>query len=493
MTDPCAPDPAHSPPVVGRSAPAGTEHLAELIRQTIDPLQLMQRVADQLVAMIDAADGVLVGLQIDPDAVRFVCGAGRQRKFVGESMALRDSLSGQAMRDSVTLIADDTETDTRVNRTATRTFGVRSSVHIPLGRGNGSVGVLNVCSSSPCAFDAHDVALLGGLAEFISTAIGAASDLMMITDRLCGLRRPEAGTLSDLAAPARDGQDAERTGQFVAHVLDPAGAERVERHERIERRLLERDYEIVFQPIFDLRDGEVFALEALARFDCDPYRPPDVWLAEAHRVGLGVELEVALLRSAVEQLERLPAGAVLTLNAGPEALCSPTLLAALAAADPGRLVIELTEHVAVEDYPALNEALSELRASGVRLAIDDAGSGFASLMHILRLAPEFIKLDRQLISSIDVDPVRRSLASSLMRFAEETGATMIAEGVETASELDVLEGLGIRHAQGYYLGRPAPIGQIDLSVRGGRAAARRARPTSSSGSERSPRPASLGV
>ena len=101
----------------------------------------------------------------------------------------------------------------------------------------------------------------------------------------------------------------------------------------------------------------------------------------------------------------------------------------------------------------------------MRLAIDDAGAGFASLMHILKLAPDFIKLDRELINGIDIDPVRRALAGSLMRFAEDTGATLIAEGVETATELLALSDLGIRHAQGFYLARPMGI----------EAAARRAR------------------
>ena len=114
----------------------------------------------------------------------------------------------------------------------------------------------------------------------------------------------------------------------------------------------------------------------------------------------------------------------MTVNAGPDALASRARRAARGR--PGvRIVVELTEHAAVEDYPVLAAALGGLRAGGVRLAIDDAGAGFASLMHILRLAPDFIKLDRQLIWGLDLDPVRRSLAASLMRFAEESGASIV--------------------------------------------------------------------
>ena len=96
----------------------------------------------------------------------------------------------------------------------------------------------------------------------------------------------------------------------------------------------------------------------------------------------------------------------------------------------------------------------------MRLAIDDAGAGFASLMHILKLAPDFIKLDRELVSGIDFDPVRRSLADSLMRFAEDTGAKLIAEGVETETEVAALRELGISRAQGFYLARPAPVAEL---------------------------------
>ena len=229
--------------------------------------------------------------------------------------------------------------------------------------------------------------------------------------------------------------EAERANKFVASVLDPRGLERVAACERIKDVLAERRFTLAYQPIFDLRDGAVFAVEALARFAGEPYRGPDVWLAEAHDAGLGVGVELALLRAAIEQLAELPPDVVLTVNAGPDALAGADIGALFAGAEESRIVVELTEHAAVEDYPRLASALDGLRSAGVRLAIDDAGAGFASLMHILRLAPDFIKLDRQLISGLDVDPAKRSLAASLMRFGEESGATIVAEGVETAAEL----------------------------------------------------------
>jgi EAL domain-containing protein (putative c-di-GMP-specific phosphodiesterase class I) len=436
------------------------QDLDELIRHTIDPLQLMQRVGDQLVTMVDVADGAIVGLQIDSSRLRFVSGSGFLAPQVGRSLPMRGSLCGETIRSGTTQVTDNTEDDARVHRRTTRAWGVGSAVCVPLGRGEKSIGMLAVCSERPHAFGSADLGLLSGLAEFISTAIGAATDLMEITARLCS-RQP---------AP---GEEADRTNKFVASVLDPSGLELLAARERVERVLAERCYAIALQPIFDLRDGSIFAVEALARFADEPYRAPDVWLAEAHACGLGEELEVALFRAAVQQVAHLPENVVLTVNAGPDALAGTDVSALLEGVDASRIVVELTEHAAVEDYPLLGAALDGLRRAGVRLAIDDAGAGFASLMHILRLAPDFIKLDRQLIHGLDSDPAKRSLAASLMRFAEESGATIVAEGVETAAELGALEQLGVLHAQGFYLGRPGPLSEVAQMGRSGRARVRR--------------------
>ncbi len=435
------------------------QDLDELIRHTIDPLQLMQRVGDQLVRMVDVAEGAIVGLQIDANRLRFVSGSGYLAPQVGKSLPMRGSLCGETIRTGSTQVTDDTEDDTRVHKRTTRAWGVGSAICVPLGRGERSIGMLAVCSQRPHAFDAADLGLLSGLAEFISTAIAAATELMEITARLCSRSSHELVS----------GEEAERTSEFLASVLDPLGLERVAARERVERVLVEHRFAIALQPIFDLSDGSIFAVEALARFADEPYRAPDVWLAEAHSCGLGTELEVALLRAAVGQLGQLPPDVVLTINAGPDALAGADLCALLDGVDASRIVVELTEHAAVEDYPLLGAALDGLRRAGVRLAIDDAGAGFASLMHILRLAPDFIKLDRQLIHGLDTDPAKRSLAASLMRFAEESGATIIAEGVETAAELGALEQLGVLHAQGFYLARPAPVAEVAKMGRSGSA------------------------
>jgi len=228
----------------------------------------------------------------------------------------------------------------------------------------------------------------------------------------------------------------------------------LETRSRVERVLKGRGLTHVFQPVFDITSGDLFAVEALARFSGQPRQTPDLWFAEAHAMGIGVELEIASVKQALASLPRLPEGIALCVNAGPTAMASDEMLQLLMASQSKRIVMELTEQLKVDDYPGLSHALKQLRFMGVRLAIDDTGAGFASLAHILKLGPDTIKLDRELTSGIDRDPVRHALAAALVSFASQTRAEIIAEGIETVAELDVLRGLGIRYGQGFFLCRP---------------------------------------
>jgi EAL domain-containing protein (putative c-di-GMP-specific phosphodiesterase class I) len=214
---------------------------------------------------------------------------------------------------------------------------------------------------------------------------------------------------------------------------------------------------MVFQPIADLRDGSVAGLEGLARFDLEPTRTPDLWFEEAQAVNLGEELELAAVSEALSRLEHLPPQTYLSINLSPETVLSPRFAEMLPKFPAARLILEVTEHARVQDYGALGEALHDFRARGGRLAVDDAGAGFASLKHILRLAPEVVKLDREVAQGIDVDRPRRALASALISFASDLGAQVVAEGIETEAEVEALRGLGVSYGQGYYLARPGPI------------------------------------
>ena len=224
------------------------------------------------------------------------------------------------------------------------------------------------------------------------------------------------------------------------------------------RRVLDGDgLSVVFQPIVDLGSGQIVGQEALARFSDMPCRPPDQWFAEATAVGLGADLELAAARAALADLERLPTGVFLSLNLSPAVLITDGFLAMMAAVPAERIVIEVTEHARVDDYDALCDVLRLVRQRGSRLAIDDTGAGFASLQHILRLAPDLIKIDMSLTRGIDGNQAQHALAGALISFAAEIHASIIAEGIETAAEAAALRPLGAHYGQGYYLGPPAPL------------------------------------
>lgn len=210
----------------------------------------------------------------------------------------------------------------------------------------------------------------------------------------------------------------------------------------------------VFQPIVDAAIGRIVGVEALTRFDTEPRRSPDQWFADAAAVGMGFELEMAAIRSALKQQGQLPDRAYLSVNCSPEVLSDPDFESFADDVDASRVVLELTEHTAISDYATVQARLEVLRAKGFRVAIDDAGSGFSSLHHILQLHPDIIKLDSGLIRGIDSDPAKRALATAMVTFAEELGAQLVAEGVETVKEFDTVRGLGISKIQGYLLGRP---------------------------------------
>jgi EAL domain-containing protein (putative c-di-GMP-specific phosphodiesterase class I) len=183
-------------------------------------------------------------------------------------------------------------------------------------------------------------------------------------------------------------------------------------------------------------------------------RSPDLWFEEAASVGLGPALEMKAVSAALAQAARLPDEAFLAVNVSPELLLSGRL--DYLADDPicPRLVFELTEHVVVDDYGPIRSSIDRFREHGARIAIDDTGAGFSSMRHILLLQPEIIKLDQSLTQGVDHDPARRALASSLVSFAKDIGSDLIAEGVETADELQTLERLGAQWVQGFHIARP---------------------------------------
>ena len=226
----------------------------------------------------------------------------------------------------------------------------------------------------------------------------------------------------------------------------------MKRRSALQAVIAQGDFTIVFQPICDLASGEPRGFEALTRF---PTRRPDEVFDEAATLGVGTDLELATIAAALKLAPRLPAG-YLSLNASPTLLMAGLLDHMLVAI--GRdIVVEVTERDAVTDYQSLAVAMRGLR-SNCRVAVDDTGSGYAGLRHLLDLRPDVIKIDILMVRGLEADPARQALIAALVTFAASIDAALIAEGVETDSQQQTLQALGVTLGQGFLLGRPEPIG-----------------------------------
>jgi EAL domain-containing protein (putative c-di-GMP-specific phosphodiesterase class I)/DNA-binding response OmpR family regulator len=252
----------------------------------------------------------------------------------------------------------------------------------------------------------------------------------------------------------------ESFGAVASALLGPGILARQRRGEvrgELEAILAEAAFEPVFQPIVDLASGAIVGHEALTRFK-DGTRP-DRRFADADAVGLGLELESACLSAAITTSGDLPSHGFLSLNVSPDLLLEGGRLRTCLRERAGPVVLEVTEHVAIEDYAAIRAAVSGLGLD-VRIAVDDAGAGFASFRHILELRPDFVKLDIGLVRDIDRDAIRQALVAGIVYFARTSGCQLIAEGIETIAECDLLKTLGVDLGQGYLLGRPAPVSSL---------------------------------
>jgi diguanylate cyclase (GGDEF)-like protein len=219
--------------------------------------------------------------------------------------------------------------------------------------------------------------------------------------------------------------------------------------------LLERPRPIraVFQPVVALASGRLVGYEALARFAGSPGRSPDAWLAQAHGCGLGPEFEAAAIRAALEPTGR-PMGTHLALNVSPSALASAPVAEALPD-DLTGIVIEVTEHEFVPEDDTLTRMLAELRERGAKIALDDAGAGYAGLSQVMRVRPDIVKLDRDLTRAIHSDPARLALVESFARFARRIGATVCAEGIESLDDVAALGDLDVQWGQGFAVAHPS--------------------------------------
>ena len=233
--------------------------------------------------------------------------------------------------------------------------------------------------------------------------------------------------------------------------------------EQLDEILETRQLTPLFQPIISIHQGgAVFGYEALIRGPSDsPLHSPTVLFAAARVHGKLLELDKLCREVALEQFVELGLDGKLFLNVTPTVILEEHFqsgqtrrIAKEMGLSPDRVVIELTENTPIEDYTLMRQAVDHYRKMGFAIAIDDLGGGYAGFRHLSELRPELIKIDRYFVQDSYSDPVKRQLIHSICEIAHSVGSLVIAEGIETARELDVVCSLGVSYVQGYLIARP---------------------------------------
>jgi len=223
--------------------------------------------------------------------------------------------------------------------------------------------------------------------------------------------------------------------------------------------VLERNELTVYaQPIYNLSSMAIVGYELLARQTNNPDFSPEVFFDDAEQLGLTSMVGLRLLEQAQQALVSLPSESYIAINVTPAFIMDFDFLDWFTPEDSRRIVLELTEHHKISDYIAMKRRLQPLKDAGMRLAIDDAGAGYASMRHILQLRPDVIKLDMSLIRDIHLQPEHQSLLAALQVFARTQGYSVVAEGIEVAEELSFLRTAAVCCGQGFHLMRPQPLG-----------------------------------
>jgi EAL domain-containing protein (putative c-di-GMP-specific phosphodiesterase class I)/DNA-binding NarL/FixJ family response regulator len=219
-------------------------------------------------------------------------------------------------------------------------------------------------------------------------------------------------------------------------------------------------FDVVFQPIVEMKTGRVVAQEALARFD-DGTAPGEVFRA-AVTLDRRLDLELALVRTALDRAVALPEGVRVHVNVSP-ATALTTELGDLVSRTSRRVVLEITEDALFSASNA--EALRRSIPASCLLAADDVGAGYSGMAQLLELRPDIVKIDRAVVRGIDRDPARQALVAGLVQYAQATRSFVVGEGIECQEEWESLRGLGVDFGQGHLFARPAPLAEAAQMVR----------------------------
>lgn len=418
------------------------DRLVRALTASVDPASLMVRVAEQACAFMADADGAAINLlRATDDSYVTVSASGVLAPAMGFVIARNSSLQGIAALEGRPLLIQDALVDRRLSETvraSNRQWGTRSWAMIPLVYNDTAIGSLMLAATSPAAFTESDIEPMVAVSNFVSALIGSRFEL--------------STQLTNVITDGPFHRQGAFTARFVASVMMPEAVE-ADRHQNALDALLERPdaLGVAFQPVVRLENRAPIAYEGLARFPASMGLTPAQWFSTARRLGRGLDLESAALRAVLAAADGISGDYPVSVNLSPNAVLETIIQDSLVRQNR-RLIVEITEH---EPFPDdLGERLTALRERGIEVAVDDAGAGYASFTQLLRLRPEIIKIDGELIAGIDSNPAKRAIVTALTSLATELDAKLIAEGVETADQLQTLIRLGIEYGQGFHLGRP---------------------------------------
>ncbi|MDK8463040.1 EAL domain-containing protein [Marinobacter sp. SS13-12] len=336
----------------------------------------------------------------------------------GSSDLLEDSACIRVARNHAPNLVLDAQTHPSLkDLAAVRALQVRTHASVPIPSGKGYAFGTLCCYScgQKDELDERDIGFMSAMADLIGTVLEEEQHLL---DDFC------------------------RRREYIRGVVKSEGLQ------------------MVWQPIVDSMTGRLVGMESLARFQTDPYRPPNQWFDEAVALGIGTELEKNAFAKGFAIREYLPKDVYVSCNLSGATFLEPEFQEFLKQQELDQIVLEITEHDAIADYKELVSSLSEFRNQGMKLAIDDFGAGYAGFRHILELNPDIIKLDMSLIRNIDRNPMMQSVVKALVAFAGDHDLTLLAEGIENREELSALQSLGVSRAQGYFFHKPMPMAPL---------------------------------